>query len=159
MTSCRNLFHSFPLPFAVLSSLSRLFPLFLSACHQTCINTFYFFHRLPPLLSALFVFSRCSSCVMSKQRCFPFTSSLESEDLQLLDEDLPRPFCCQVSSSPSSPRLSPSFVRSLAASPSLPACRPLSQLPSASCHSPLSNFHGSICWPTGCVTDSSLRAA
>lgn len=59
MTSCRNLFHSFPLPFTALSSLARLYPLFLSACHQTCINTFYFFHSLLPSLCFLTVLLLC----------------------------------------------------------------------------------------------------
>lgn len=60
MTSCRNLFQSFPLPFATLSSLTRLFPLILSPCHLTCINTFYFFQSFspfPPPSSPISLFS------------------------------------------------------------------------------------------------------
>lgn len=153
MTSCLNLFPQFffcPLyhPFISLSWV-----LSLSAYHQSNINTF---SQICPLLSPLsthvfllYYWVPSESC---QNRIF---FSLKSKDLQLQRQDpSPTASCKMISFCLVS---SPSFVRSLTVlALFLSLAVFLSPFPSAFCHSPLSNFHKSICWPTGCVTDSAL---
>lgn len=152
-------FPQFSSPLYHHSSPSLFSPIFQTACHQTYINT----SPPPPFFL---------SCPLLFRYCFPSewcqnrNALLQTRGLAAVET---RTFSgCVMPAYVSLPSLClPSPVSSLSSvisltvfalfySPCLSVSLPLL---SAFCHSPLSNFHRSICWPTGCVTESVLWAA
>lgn len=154
MTSCRNLFHN-----VLLSSLS----LFLSHSFPICMSSklhqaTHFFHNFPTFSFLVFLFCYCFFT-----NVFPLIFSPVRRFAALKTRTFSE---CFVSSdlSPSSLAVCYTVFVSISLLPFVISLTVLSlsfsvffsSSLSALCHSPLSPFHKSICWPTGCVTDSVL---
>lgn len=149
--------HYFLLSFTLLFVSLSLYPLlFLSACHQNDIKqlTLSTISPLSLLSCPVFVFCCCiPSEWCQKRNVLPQIFSPARRFAAIKTRTFSDCFVSSYLSPSSSLYLSPSLtVLALSFSPCLSSSLPL-------CHSPLSPFHKSICWPTGCVTDSVLWAA
>lgn len=164
MAKISSTMFSSPLPSFHLS-LSFYLTIFLCVCHQNYIKQHIFSSFPSFFLSCLFLCNCVSSEWCQNRNVFPLIFSPVTRFAAIKTRTFSKCFMsslslsfltlCRLHCILSLSHLSPLLYHprcNLSLSPSIFLSSSLYAL----CHSPLSPFHKSICWPTGCVTDSVL---